>query len=209
MFRHNQQINLLTILLCLLVLVAMGLVCIIYIGNHELSYFINGMHSPFLDFLMKYVTHLGDGIFASALAIYWMLKKQKKQGIYLLIAYGLSSVITQSLKRTVFSDMHRPLKHLILDKVHLVEGVAINYNNSFPSGHSTTIFAVSVAFSLLINRPIFSILFLIVATLVACSRVYLLQHFVTDIIAGAAIGSVCAIIVFIFMRKSLEHSELS
>jgi undecaprenyl-diphosphatase len=59
---------------------------------------------------------------------------------------------------------------------------------SFPSGHSITAFAVAI--SLGSFYPSLSAELLFCALNVAASRVLLGMHYVTDVIAGAAIGSV-------------------
>jgi membrane-associated phospholipid phosphatase len=57
---------------------------------------------------------------------------------------------------------------------------------SFPSGHSVTSFAL--AYVLARTYPKASPLFYALATMVALSRVYLASHFLSDVVAGAAIG---------------------
>lgn len=63
--------------------------------------------------------------------------------------------------------------------------------DSFPSGHSTTVFAVAVVFSLFL--PAGRLLFFAFATLVAVSRILAGAHFMSDILAGAALGSIVAL----------------
>lgn len=58
--------------------------------------------------------------------------------------------------------------------------------NSFPSGHSVTSFALAYVLSR--TYPNASPLFYALATIVALSRVYLASHFLSDVVAGAAIG---------------------
>jgi membrane-associated phospholipid phosphatase len=202
-----HKLNIVTIIITLTALLVMGLAITHTIGRNELTYIINGAHTPTLDFLFKYLTHAGDGMFAIAIGLYWMFAVNKREAYYIFVIYGISSLITQALKRTVFTDSYRPLKALGSDGLHLIDGVTVSLHHSFPSGHATTIFAIAIAFALLINRPIISILFIVIAALVAYSRVYLLQHFATDVIAGSFIGSVTAIVVFMFMRNSNSQAD--
>jgi membrane-associated phospholipid phosphatase len=67
-----------------------------------------------------------------------------------------------------------------------------NYNagsNSFPSGHTLSAFALYgfLAFSSK-NKTVSTVLLLALAVLVAISRVYLLQHFLQDILMGSVLG---------------------
>jgi undecaprenyl-diphosphatase len=57
---------------------------------------------------------------------------------------------------------------------------------SFPSGHTITAFAVAISLSIFYPEMLASLLFC--ALSVAASRILLGMHFLTDVIAGAAIG---------------------
>jgi undecaprenyl-diphosphatase len=57
---------------------------------------------------------------------------------------------------------------------------------SFPSGHSITAFAVALSIGLF--YPDLQIVLLAVAVCIATSRIILGMHFLSDVIAGSAIG---------------------
>jgi undecaprenyl-diphosphatase len=59
---------------------------------------------------------------------------------------------------------------------------------SFPSGHTITAFAVAVSLSLFYPALLAGLFFCAVS--VAASRVLLGMHFLSDVVAGAAIGSI-------------------
>jgi len=61
---------------------------------------------------------------------------------------------------------------------------------SFPSGHTITAFAVSVALSAFYPELAVGLLFCAVS--IAASRVLLGMHFLSDVLAGAAIGTAVA-----------------
>jgi undecaprenyl-diphosphatase len=61
---------------------------------------------------------------------------------------------------------------------------------SFPSGHTITAFAVAVSLSMF--YPSLAIGLLFCALSVALSRILLGMHFLSDVLAGAAIGSLLA-----------------
>jgi len=64
---------------------------------------------------------------------------------------------------------------------------------SLPSGHATSAFAALVAFTVLWPRA--RSVFWIYALLIAASRVVLTAHFPSDVVAGAALGTVGALFV--------------
>lgn len=75
---------------------------------------------------------------------------------------------------------------------------------SFPSGHSATAFSVAAAFSLL--YPAAAPLFYTAAFLIAFSRMVLGQHYLSDVIAGSAIGVVTSIILYNRYFKQTVHA---
>src|SRR3954452_9792620 len=64
---------------------------------------------------------------------------------------------------------------------------------SMPSGHSTTAFAVAVAFGALFPRARWALW--AYAGLIALSRVVIAAHFPSDVIAGALVGGIGALLV--------------
>lgn len=65
--------------------------------------------------------------------------------------------------------------------------------NSFPSGHATTAFAIAVTCSFIF--PKYRILFFLFAVTVAFSRLVLNAHYLSDVIAGACLGTATSILM--------------
>ncbi|MCA1586876.1 MAG: phosphatase PAP2 family protein [Acidobacteria bacterium] len=65
--------------------------------------------------------------------------------------------------------------------------------SSFPSGHAASAFAGALATSRLL--PGARALWFVLAVLIAYSRLYLGVHFPLDVLAGAVIGTLCALFV--------------
>jgi undecaprenyl-diphosphatase len=72
--------------------------------------------------------------------------------------------------------------------------IAPTHDTSFPSDHATAAFAIAVAIALRSRRAGWVALAL--ATLVAVSRVAVGTHYPSDVLAGAAIGTLAALVVF-------------
>ena len=148
---------------------------------------INGHYSEFGDLFFPLLTCLGDGLVL---------------GIFLFFLWPGSAVHTLlGLESLIISGIGaRILKHLIaaprppaiLDQVHLV-GIEF-FKSSFPSGHTTSAFAVGLLFYSYFTHRAWKALAIILAVLVGYSRVYLGLHFPGDIVAGAGIGLLCTII---------------
>jgi undecaprenyl-diphosphatase len=94
------------------------------------------------------------------------------------LASGLSSLIKMSVARP------RPL-----------DGVVDTASASFPSGHTTTAAAVTVALLIAFPRVWAWVLAAAWIPLMAISRNYLMVHWLSDVIAGAVLGASVAILV--------------
>jgi undecaprenyl-diphosphatase len=69
---------------------------------------------------------------------------------------------------------------------------------SFPSGHTITAFAVAVSLSLFYPALTLGLLFCAIS--VAASRILLGMHFLSDVLAGAAIGTCLAVAAVAIVR---------
>ena len=76
-----------------------------------------------------------------------------------------------------------------------------NAYHSFPSGHSADLFTSAIFVALLLPNIWLRLLALLVATLVALSRVFLAKHFPVDVVAGAAVGVVVSVLVIHYVLR--------
>jgi undecaprenyl-diphosphatase len=100
--------------------------------------------------------------------------------IGLLIAKVLSSAVDRTRPFVAHHDIH-PLIHHAKDA-------------GFPSDHTTGAFAIAVA--LLLRHRLSGAVALVLAVLVAISRVVVGAHYPTDVLGGAAIGTAVALVLF-------------
>jgi len=162
--------------------------------------------NPILDNFFKYFTHVGDGIFAVIIAIFIFLFN-KRNGIFILSTYIVSGLFTSFLKNYFYSDVNRPhfvfgyfVQHI---KLKYIEGVEMVGQNSFPSGHSTSAFALFTCLALITENKLLKVIFFIIALMAAFSRTYLSQHWLVDVTFGSLIGTITAVIFyFIFINNS-------
>jgi len=76
---------------------------------------------------------------------------------------------------------------------------------SFPSGHTTTAFALAVLVSAFL-RPKWRPLPIIWAAMVGLSRMYYGEHNFLDVVAGAALGTAFAIVLwFFFLNRHVDE----
>lgn len=180
----------------------LGFVLIMTTNQLELHKKLNGFNLSMLDLIVPYATHIGDGLFAILLVVFFFFFK-KKHSLILLLSFLISSGITQFLKQVVFPNVMRPIHYFQNDDCfHLVKGVVMHSQNSFPSGHATTCFAIftSLAMFSLDNLRLQALL-AISAILFALTRVYLSQHFLEDVLAGSFIGTITAFLVCQYLPR--------
>ncbi|MFD1886109.1 phosphatase PAP2 family protein [Paenibacillus wenxiniae] len=142
------------------------------------------LHNPFLNFFFYYLTNLGGATFTiiATLAI-WLLAPQpwSLAGLQAAIALAISHIPVAIAKKLY--PRIRP---------YLAIPETITFRNpltdhSFPSGHTTAIFSVTVPFMLANTATIPWLL--PIALLVAISRMYLGLHYPSDVLVGMLIGS--------------------
>ena len=158
------------------------------------------LQSTVLDFIMPYITILGDaGIFWIACAVILMLiPKHRKAGFSMGIALIFGVVVCNMILKPLVGRIRPYNYNLEVLKLQwqdfLVHGkllVETPHDFSFPSGHTIASFEASVA--LYKNNKRLGIPALILASLISFSRIYLYVHYPTDVLAGAALGAGCAV----------------
>lgn len=155
-----------------------------------------------LDPIMKTVTMLGNtGWFWLVLiAVLLIFRKTRKIGLASLTAIVVNFVINNLLIKNLVSRM-RPYE-AVLGLERIIEKQS---EYSFPSGHTSTAFAVScmILFMLPKEKKWIGIIFLVLAAVISFSRLYVGVHYPTDVIAGALGGFLISLVLYllIFRRK--------
>lgn len=170
---------------------------------------INRYYSPQADVFFKYFTYLGDGIFCVAVGVLFLFWSRAK-GILILISYVISGILAQLIKNFGFPEEPRPVEYFakMLNSLHTVAGVELSHWNSFPSGHTTSAFALFALVAIWVKPPILKFLCLLIAAMVAFSRMYLLQHFLVDVYVGSILGTATAWVLFIKFMPSIEKIKM-
>jgi membrane-associated phospholipid phosphatase len=165
----------------------------VFYAKPETHLFINQYHSAFFDFLFRYLTFMGDGLFVIITAVFFLFYSLR-HFVFVVTAYLSTGLVTQFLKRVLFEDVMRPSAYFRdTASLHLVDGVKMINGNSFPSGHSASAFALFLCIALISRNQTVKLTCFILASLVAFSRVYLSQHFLIDIYTGSIIGTLGAL----------------
>ena len=186
-----------------------GAVIILLYEKGDETIYINTFHTPWLNSFFIAVTKLAEApVFVLIILVAALTGFGK--GLVLLLTYLVNGIITQFLKIQVFTNQARPLS-FFQDKVNLspVPGIENLHDNSLPSGHTSTAFAIFFMLSLFSNNKNWSYVYFLLALLVGVSRVYLLQHFFRDIYFGSLLGVAVAALVFLLFVESKFYHSLS
>jgi len=117
-----------------------------------------------------------------------------------MVSYAISGILSQVLKSYILEA--RPAVFAGTAKYsHFIENVTLHNFHSFPSGHTTSAFALAAILSFAATNKNYSYLYLLLAMLVGYSRVYLGQHFPDDVLAGALLGVLSSVVCWIFFEK--------
>jgi undecaprenyl-diphosphatase len=142
----------------------------------------------FLDLLFDKITHLGGAtltiVFALSLSLFahgsWRLA-----GLQSCLALALSHIPVAIIKR----NYPRLRPYLVLPDTNTCKKPLTDH--SFPSGHTTAIFSVTVP--LMCTNPWLGPVLLPLASLVGISRMYLGFHYPSDCLVGCFIGTSAAL----------------
>ena len=146
-------------------------------------YLLQDLHTPLVDGLMTLITSLGDhGIFWLLLAaVLFAVPRTRLMGACMLVSIGIGFLLGNvALKNLIARD--RPC--WLDPTVQLLVQVPRDY--SFPSGHTLVSFEGGVTI-FMFNRK-WGIPALMLAVLIAFSRMYLYVHYPTDVLGGVLVG---------------------
>ena len=168
----------------------MGLLEWIHHADAQILLFIQQyLRSGMFTWFWKGITFLGDGgWFWIVLGLGLLIpQKTRKAGITALLALALGALVTNLGLKNLVARV-RPY-----DAVEgLVPLVARLKDYSFPSGHTCASFACAAVYYKLYPGK-WGNAALILAVLIALSRLYVGVHYPTDVVAGGIVGWVCAV----------------
>lgn len=190
-----------------LLVVMLAAALFLLIEGHAHSFLLlNTYHNAALDVLFYYVTYLGDGWFAVVLSIVlFVFPKTRKLAIVVFASYAVSGLLAQLIKNIL--EAPRPSVYFTLAQYHkFVAGVDLAGAHSFPSGHTTTAFSLATVFACYTQNKKVQIICLALALAVGYSRIYLGQHFLTDVLVGSIFGTLTSILAVVIAEKKTFFS---
>jgi membrane-associated phospholipid phosphatase len=136
------------------------------------------------DWWVKSVLIIGIGLVADLIS----RRRFPLGAVLAAVSYGIATVVATLLKE-VFD---RPRPSVGHPEMHPL--VAVPSSGATPSGHAAGAFAAAVAVGLVHPRLRWPLL--VLAALIALSRVWLGVHYLSDVLVGAALGTAVALAVY-------------
>lgn len=184
-----------------------GLVFLLAEGKAATFVALNPFHRSSLDSFFVGLTFLGDGRFSLLLIALFLVMRRWSEAGQLLTSFLLSALLAQILKN-IFS-MPRPKQFFAPGQyAFFIDGVTHTGFASFPSGHSTSVFALATILALLEKNKRANVAYLFGAVAVGYSRIYLGQHFLNDVVTGAVIGTLTAVLVYWLFTEKLQSLRI-
>lgn len=179
----------------------------------------SGWHNTFIDLIMKFFSIINDHgeLWIGISGLLLIFKKTRKCGICMAICLAIEVVLCNKILKPIF-DRPRPYNVLIQFEPLLPRLKSF----SFPSGHTMSSFSAATA--LFISEAIYlssedkknffirhrkGLIAFLIAAIIGFSRIYLFMHWPSDIVIGALLGIIQAVIcafVFIYFEKKITAS---
>lgn len=157
--------------------------------------FIQSLRTTITDILFTIITHLGD------LAIVWIIilsalfiqKKTRYIAIGGVIALAVCTLVVNFGIKPLVSRP-RPFVDYPIDLI-----ISTPSETSFPSGHAASSFTIAVY--LYMWNVKYKKSYLVLASLIAFSRLYVFVHYPSDVLAGILIGALIGYLTYKVYKK--------
>ena len=159
--------------------------------------FLQTIHTPLLDKILAFITSLGNaGIIWIVLAVVLLiLPKTRKTGIIVAAALLMDLILCNLILKNLVARV-RPYD--VNTAIAILIKKPLDF--SFPSGHTAASFAAMTALFLAKMKKAW-IAALVLAVLIAFSRLYFYVHYPTDVLGGAVVGILSGIIGYAIVEK--------
>ena len=155
-------------------------------------------HNDVLTTVLRWITTLGNGgiLWILLSLLLWIPRKTRKCGISMSLSLLLCGILGNLILKPWIGRI-RPYD--INTSIELLLPALSDF--SFPSGHTYAAFAGAVTLFIFYKKT--GIAALILACLIAFSRLYFYVHFPTDIMAGMVMGILLALFSVWLVRRFL------
>ena len=170
--------------------------------------FLNGPDTQF-DFVVKCISDTSAWITVSFAVLIYLMGLFSGNLLYTQCGFcsaltiSVTAILTYSLKELCERVRPNVAYPDIVFQKELLSGW------SFPSGHSSGVYAMAFLVSLMFPKRAVVLTVFLYAAIVSYSRVYLGIHYLSDVLAGAVLGSVVSFVLFKLLKAVNWRLKLS
>lgn len=165
-----------------------ALMIVSFIFDREILKFFNSLSSSNISQFMHFIS--SEIFLIAVILISSFLLRNKRKIIYLWAGTGFAYVLSMILK--ILVQRVRPISANSFDNLGFF---------SFPSSHATVYFFIFAFIIWHFEKNIYyKLIFLVIATLVSLSRVFLGVHYLSDVIGGGLLG----VGAYLFLRRWMK-----
>lgn len=177
------------------------------------TFFGEQIQSAFMNIVAEFITFFGGSEFVIPMAVVGALlisfKKTRRFGMAVLFAVLIGTLFTNLIFKPMF-DRPRPYVYYADNPIFMAwynfAGAHVESDKSFPSGHTTAAFELGVAIFCVLKNKKIAWIFPVLSALVGLSRIYLMVHYVTDVLGGEVIGTFAGIMGFVIMNAIMKKT---
>jgi len=174
--------------------------------DDAITQFINAAagSQPVVDFVAMFAGKVGVPLLVALVGIQWWSRIDRPHVRHACVAAGISFLLGLGVNQLIIAFVHRPrpydagITHLIIDR---------SADWSFPSDHATASVAIAAAFAMQ-RLPRRTMLFALLTLLICWSRIYVGTHYLSDVLGGALVGIVFAVLVRFCYRENTRFDRL-
>lgn len=169
-----------------------------------LLWFQNVLRNPVTDPVVSLFTHLGDSglLFIALTVLLLCFPRTRKAGLAAALALVFSLLFTNVILKNIF---RRPRPWL--DCAALVPLVTERDPNSFPSGHTSAAFAFALGSLRELPRRWMKVSVVVLAVLMALSRLYVGVHYPSDVLVGFVVGDLAGLCGWLVSRTLTARNQ--
>ncbi|MGR3809996.1 phosphatase PAP2 family protein [Jiulongibacter sp. NS-SX5] len=178
----------------------------------ELFRYLNGLHTPFFDGIMAWVTSSRTWISLYLLIVFFLFKNfgWKTGGIFFLFlafSAGLADHITSGIMKPAFERLRPCQNPELTEWLHLVGRCGGRYG--FASSHASNTFSLACGLSLIYASKRWLVIGVFLwAIIVSYSRIYVGVHYPGDVITGALIGIFISLLLYYILVTTTKPKTL-
>ena len=179
------------------------------------TFFGEQIQNATMNIVAEFITFFGGSEFVMPMAVLGLVlsffKKTRKFGMSVLFAVLVGTLLTNLVMKPLFARP-RPYVYYADNPLFMswyeFAGAHIESDKSFPSGHTTAAFEIGVALFLVLNKK-YSWIFPVFSALVGLSRIYLMVHYVTDVLGGVLVGTFAGIAGYFIMKAIMKNTKIA